>query len=311
MPKISEIKERVGTDLANGVLSTLAFFGMYGLPLSSKRVFELLYQTRASKQQVNEALEDLVLRSKVVKHDNLYALKSWDDLQSLMRDDETKKRWKQVDKYFKLLSSIPFIEHISIIHSLAIGNVNSESDIDFFVITKPNRLYFVRSLVIVLFRMFGVYRTRTQIAGRLSFGYYVSSKALDLSEVEGKDPFMAFWFASFLPIFGKQTYLKLAESNQWIYEFLPNYSPQARIENIRRAESTLLKKFLETLLQLPAVLIEPLLRSIHITHTFNLPENHWATSTTIANRDVLKLQAVSQRRLIVEKYENHRRNIAL
>jgi hypothetical protein len=38
------------------------------------------------------------------------------------------------------------------------------------------------------------------------------------------------------------------------------------------------------------------LRKIHIRHTFRLPENHWKTSSTIANKDMLKLHALDPRK---------------
>jgi hypothetical protein len=44
------------------------------------------------------------------------------------------------------------------------------------------------------------------------------------------------------------------------------------------------------------MILEPLLRRVHIRHTFKLPENHWKTSSTIADRKMLKLHALDPRK---------------
>jgi hypothetical protein len=70
-----------------------------------------------------------------------------------------------------------------------------------------------------------------------------------------------------------------------------------RLEMYRKlVPSISLKKLAITLSWLPAIILEPALRRIHIRHTFNLPENNWKTSSTIANEHMLKLHALDPRK---------------
>lgn len=290
---------KITTDLDSGILASLSFFSLYGLPLSKHRIFELMYKVSGSREQINQRLDVMVQQGRVQRTADLYSLKPWKQDRFAVNKLEMEKRWQKIQRYSGILRLIPYIEHLSIIHSLAIGNVDQESDIDFFVITKPNRLYFVRSVIIVLFKFLGVYKTRKKIKEQFCFGYYLTTKNLNLAELEGKDDFLAFWYAAHIPIFGRGVHEDLVQANPWIYEYFPNFQGDAR--NRYFSESILLslvKKVLEILLFLPAILAEPVLRKIHITHTFNLPENHWPTSLTVASRDMLKLQALSQRQQI-------------
>lgn len=299
MPRPSVVKSDPNSQVDRAIIAVLAFFSLYSLSLDKRRIFELLYQISASEEQVAESLASLVAKELIINQGGLYSLEPLNLAKSQTSKYEIAKRWKRVDKYFWLLSIIPFVENLSVINSLVMGNADTESDIDFFVITRPGKLYFVRSLIIVLFRALGVYKTRRKIKDQFCFGFYVSSDHLSLKEVLIKpdDPLFAFWFASFAPLFGRQTYEQFVSENIWIKTYFPNFVPAQRTEFYRSVSfvKKTIKLILEVILWIPAMLIEPLLRAFHIRHTFNLAENHLSTSTTVANKNMLKLHAIDPR----------------
>lgn len=296
--------ENSGQKIHQGIFAPLVFFGLYGLPLTKEKLWQLLYKVRVEPGVFGQALSQMVSAKKIYFQDGYFALKPWDEGRILVNKPEIEKRWRKVAKYCQVLASIPFIEHVSVIHSLAIGNVDQESDIDFLVISKPNRLYFVRSIIIVVFRLLGIYKTRKKISEQFCFGYYLTTDSMDISKLEGADDFLAFWFASHIGILGDQTHEQFLSSNAWVKDYFPNYQPASRPSSLIVSPTTkFVKALLEIILILPAILLEPILRQVHIRHTFSLPENHWPTSTTIARRDVLKLHAVSQRQQINQAFE--------
>ena len=291
-------------DLTQGILAPLAFFSLYSMPLSVERIHELLFQVKASREEVESNIRRLVSENKIIEQDGLFGIKPWYQERLRVNQKEIEKRWNKIKKYYFLLSIIPFIQHVSVIHSMALGNVDQESDIDFLVVTKPGRLYFVRSTIIVLFKILGVYKTRTKVKEQFCFGYYITTDNLDLGKQEGVDDFLAFWFAAHIPILGQHVHQDFLAANSWINEYFPQYqgkrvAPQELKSGfIARA----LKAILEVLLFIPTQILEPLFARIHIRHTFNLPENHWPTSLTVANKQMLKLHAVSQRGQINEAF---------
>jgi hypothetical protein len=299
-------KSMLKPSVDKAILATLAFFSLSKVPLTKHRIFELLYKFKANEEQVNQVLEKLVVKNKIYKTDGLYSLEPFNPREYEFTKEETSKRWKRVDRYFWLLSLIPFVEHLSIINSLSFGNTTDESDIDFFVITKPNRLYFVRSMIIVLFRLLGVYKTRRKINKQFCFGFYVTPEKLDLRPLmlPDGDPYFVFWLSNMIPVLNEERYDQLIGANEWIYDFFPNFNPIQRRHHLKRPNVILqgLKFIFEVLLYMPSIILEPLIRWIHVRHTFNLPENHLPTSTTIAEKNILKLHAIDPRKDIRARF---------
>lgn len=305
-PGPSPQKERGESGMREAIMKTLAFFSLYDLPITRDRLYELL-GIKADQLEFEYHVNFLLNNNKMVQKGSLVALKAWSEEQYLKNQQEITKRKEKVERYFKFLSLIPFVKQISLINSLAIGNADSESDIDFFVITKPRRLYFVRSIIIVLFRMLGVYKTRQKVADQFCFGFYVTTNHLKLEHllIKPSDPYFVFWLACTQPLLGRKTYLEFMQANNWIYDYLPNFEPNKRLASIHQSNWFIraLKLFLEIILWLPAEILEPVAKFIHIRHTFKLPENLSKTSTTVANKDILKLHAEDARREVAARYE--------
>ncbi len=289
------------------IISTLAFFALYELPLNSRRVQELLLNQIASLEEVEAALRELARQSKIIQSGSLYSTKVWNQASYLANQQELIHKWEKIGRYFNWLALVPFVRNVSVINSLSLGTADSDSDIDFFVITKPRRLYVVRSMIIVLFRLLGVYKTREKIKDRFCFGFFVSPQALKFEPImlKPQDPYFLFWLASMRPVFGGQAYWQLMQANQWLAEHFPNFKPMQRLSSAKQPGFFILtvKYLLEVLLWIPALLAEPILRRIHITHTFKLAENNTVTSTTIANAGMLKLHAYDVRAEVAAAFE--------
>ncbi len=303
-----ETKTELQTRLRKPILSTLAFFSLYELPISSKRLHELLLDCRSSLHEVEMVLEVMASDNTIYRTGNLYSLKSWKAFDLRDRQVEISKKWYKIDRYFNLLALLPFVDMVSVINSLAIGTSDRDSDIDFFVVTKKNRLYFVRSVIIVLFRLLGVYKTRQKIRDRFCFGFFVSNDSLNLQHLLLKptDPYFLFWLASMRPVTGGQEYWQLMQENNWLTHRFPNFMATTRLATAKEPNIVIksIKFLLEILLWVPAAMAEPILRHIHIKHTFKLAENRSVTSTTIANKSMLKLHAADVRAEVARAVES-------
>ena len=306
MPQVSYSKSKNKTPIQNAIISTLAFFSLLKIPIDRERLFTLLYKTGANKQQVNNQLSELIEAGEVTERGGLLGVFEWNQPELSSSHVEARNKWKKIRKYFWILSLIPFIKHISVINSLALGNANLESDIDFFVVTKSNRLYFVRSIIIIVFKLLGVYKNQSTVKDRFCFGFYVTSHHADLSRVliKPEDPLFAFWFASFNPILSKEGYLDLVAQNGWIKNYFPNFDPQNNLQTIIKPKRfvSAIKKLSEVIDTPFAIVLEPVARWVHIRHTFKLPENHWPTAKTVADKDMLKLHALDPREEFQKKF---------
>lgn len=303
----ADIKEEQRQKLAEAIISTLGFFSLYNLPLSAKRIYELLLGARSTQAEADQMLAFLAQQNQIVREGNLFALKRWNSAEYNANQLELTHKWQKIDRYFYWLAILPFVRQISVINSLALGTADSDSDIDFFVVTRPNRLYFVRSVIIVLFRLLGIYKTRQKIKDRFCFGFFISQTKEDLYPLllKPEDPYLVFWLANLRPILGKSEYGRLMDENSWIKTYFPNLEPINRLTTVKDSNVFIkgIKFALEILLWLPSLLFEPILRKIHIDHTFKLSENKAVTSTTVANADMLKLHGYDVRAEIAYRYQ--------
>jgi hypothetical protein len=302
-----EIKEEQKQKLAQAIISTLAFFSLYNLPLSNRRIHELLLGMKSTQQEVDQMLLFLSEHGQIIHENNLFALKNSNFTKHNSNQLELTKKWAKIDRYFNWLAILPFVRQVSVINSLALGTADSDSDIDFLVISKSNRLYFVRSVIIILFRLLGVYKTRQKIKDRFCFGFFVSEDQQDLHSLLLKplDPYLVFWLANIRPVLGQMQYQHFMKENSWIKTYFPNFEPTQRLNTVKKPNILIrsIKFGLEVLLWLPSLLVEPILRKIHINHTFKLAENKALNSTTIANKDMLKLHGYDVRAEVAYRYE--------
>jgi hypothetical protein len=300
------------TRLKEEVLSTLAFFALYELPLSPQRVHELVGY-HATLEEVQHMLVSLAADEKIIQVGNLYSLKPWKAQDYRDKQIEISKKWRKIDRYHSWLAIIPYVNLVAVINSLAMGTADGDSDIDFFVITKNNRLYFVRSMIIVLFRILGLYKTKHKIKDKFCFGFFVTKNSLNLEHllIKPADPYFIYWMANMRPITDGKQYWELMQQNAWLTHKLPNFEPINRQATVKKPNFLIrtLKLILEILLWLPSFVAEPVLRRIHINHTFKLAENRAVTSTTIANERMLKLHAYDVRAQIASAHKEILQNL--
>jgi hypothetical protein len=114
----------------------------------------------------------------------------------------------------KFLYKFPFVSGIGISGSLSKNFADENADIDFFIITKSNRLWIARTLM-------HLFKKLAFLTGRQHFycmNYYVDEQALQLNE---RSIFTAIEIKTLLPVSGAQTFLQFLSVNQWANEWLP------------------------------------------------------------------------------------------
>jgi hypothetical protein len=295
------------TDLRTSILSTLAFFSLYDLPISTKRLHELLVDYKVELSELEAVLESLSNDNKIHKIGNMCSLKPWKASDLRDRQVEISKKWHKIDRYYNWLAVLPFVRMVAVINSLSMGTADADSDIDFFVVTEKKRLYFVRSMIIVLFRLLGVYKTRQKIKDRFCFGFFVTNDNLNLQPllIKPHDPYFIYWLASMRPTIGGQQYWQLMQENSWLMHHFPNLVSMERLATVRQPNVIIksIKIILEILLWIPTFIFEPILKNIHVNHTFKLAENKTVNSTTIANAKMLKLHGMDVRSQVAQAHE--------
>lgn len=79
-----------------------------------------------------------------------------------------------------LLAGLPFVRMVGLTGSLARKVARVDSDIDFFMVAAPGRLFTVRFCVTLLVQLLGIRRHGRKIAGRICLNRYQTADALEI-----------------------------------------------------------------------------------------------------------------------------------
>lgn len=223
------------------VLRTIIYYDIFNYPLTENDIISNCGLSNTSSIPCSNALKYLVDKNIVYNLGDYYSLsKNQKAVDRRVKGNEEAKKWlKKSRRFSRLISWFPFVRGISLSGSLSKGFVDEDPDIDYFIITKSNRLWIARTLLIGFKKIFLLNSYKY-----FCLNYFVTQ---DNMEIEEKNIFTATEIATMIPVFGNHVKRSFFESNQWIREFYPNFEIDVR-EDVPYNKTGTLKRFIEFLL---------------------------------------------------------------
>jgi hypothetical protein len=143
---------------------------------------------------------------------------------------------KTARRYAGLISNFPYVRAVFISGSLSKHVMKPDSDIDFFIITKPNRLWICRAFLTFFKKVF-LGNSRHNFC----INYFIDSDSL---EIPDKNIFTATEIAFLLPMYNYTLYKEFMTANQWYRSEYPNISEREENNKIKSFYFRLLFEFL-------------------------------------------------------------------
>lgn len=232
------------TQVQESIIKTLIYFSIFKHPLKIDELHKFLLFQRCTIDKLKSEVEELKKAGKIFEIDNFFLIendKNW-VLNRINGEKLAPKFWKIAQFMAHIIKRFPFVRGIFISGSLAKWNVSIHTDIDFFIITKPKRLWLTRSALIAFKKVFLLNRKKF-----FCLNYFITDDHL---EIEDKNIFTALEIASVKPIFNLNLYLKFLEANSWIENFIPNFTP-IQIPKLISKHSPISQFLLEKLIETP------------------------------------------------------------
>lgn len=232
--------------LRNNILKTLLYYDIFSHPLTSDEIFFLLPQNSLSKSEVRERLRSFSNQKKdIIEKNDFYFIGKNENFINLRKSREyfSRRAWKIVRFFTFIIKQFPFVRAVCVTGSLSKNSSLPESDLDFLVITKPNRLWICRTML-MLFKKIFLFNSYKFFC----INYFISE---DFLEIEEKNIFTATEIAHIKCTFNSELFKNFLTANTWIKNYFPNYdmnenyfhSPGCKINNS--------KGFIQELLELP------------------------------------------------------------
>lgn len=219
-----------------GILHALLYFDIFDYPLREEEI-----ETFSPIQihDLRDSLDELVRNEIVYQFEGYYTLHNNRNsvLRRLTGNRLAEQRLSTARIISKWISIFPFVRAVLLSGSISKGFMDEHSDIDYFIITEPRRLWIVRTAMAFARRIFFLNSRRL-----FCTNYFIDCDHLEISE---KNIFTAVEVATLKPMFGKKFVQDFQKSNQWCDEYLPN---RVELNGISAERDRPVKKVMERLL---------------------------------------------------------------
>jgi len=208
-----------------------------------------------------------------------------------------KRGIQKVQKYCSVFRYIPGLLLVWVGNSMAMNTANKNSDIDVFIITRKNALWFVRVIMTFIVMITGNRKTSKKHAGRICLSFFCTEDVLDFSNIAfDRDIYLYYWILTMKPILTRwDIYEKFMRSNSWV-DFWYNKNIHKHYNNFLKYKIT---KGRETnsLIKYTDNLFEKLLSG----RSLKKYETLWQPEWIIINDDMLKFHNNDRRKYIRKK----------
>lgn len=240
MNQISE-QNKIISALGKSIIKTLAYYDIFEYPLTAEEIYQNLGTNSVSYSDVFAEIEILESKGLVYKNRNFYLLSNNEYFitRRITGNHLAEKKLASAYRMTKLISKFPYVRAILLSGSISKGYMEKDSDVDYFIITNPNRLWVTR-LLLMAFKKIFLFNSRKIFC----INYFVDSETL---EIEEKNIFTATELVTLIPTYGKELYDELYTKNIWIRQFYPNF-PKRDTKNISSKNSSMIQKIFEKIL---------------------------------------------------------------
>ncbi|MGG9964232.1 hypothetical protein [Ferruginibacter sp. SUN106] len=205
------------TRIQVNILQTLAYFDIFHYPLTNEEIRNFL-SISTSQAAVDEQLVLLVENKSIYKLDEFYSLQNNIAIASRRRNGNIKAiaEIQKAGKAARILSKFPFVEGLALSGSLSKNFADDNTDIDFFIIAKTNRLWIARTIMHLFYKL-------AKLAGKQNWfcmNYYVDEAGM---EIEEKNIFTAMEIITLVPMEGLSRVNNFMYTNKWVQNYFPGY----------------------------------------------------------------------------------------
>jgi len=212
---VAYIKSRplVSADAAIA-LKALIYSDIFSYPLTLAEVFERC--NIDSIESLKPALCELVQCGYVYFINGFYLLRNEKSLvEQRLKANKKAKQYLCIAKWVTaLIKHFPFVRGVMLSGSISKNYIDELSDIDYFIITAPNRLWICRLFFIICQKVLFFNRCKF-----FSYNYMIDEQHL---AVQHRTYYSAMEIVTLIPTYNGKTYRIFQRYNDWTKQYFPN-----------------------------------------------------------------------------------------
>ncbi len=204
--------------IEHSILKVLVYFDLFYYPLTAEEIRSFLDRP-ANENDFTGSLRELLRSNKIFQFENFYTLQN-DPSLAVRRKKGNEKAdhlLLKAQKISNLLYKFPYVRGVGISGSVSKNFADEYADIDYFIITKANRLWIARTFL-HLFKKNPFLKHRKQ---HYCMNYFVDEADLMIEE---KNIYTATELFTLIPMAGNGSIHKFFDTNSWSYAYFPGRS---------------------------------------------------------------------------------------
>ncbi|MCS3800563.1 hypothetical protein [Niastella sp. OAS944] len=210
------------------VIKTLAYFDIFNYPLTQEEIYNFIDQPLPIEVVMATILQ-LVEEKRIFRLGSFYSLQPDVALHTrrTMGNYKAEVLLKTAYKVGGFLYRFPFVRGVGISGSLSKNFADRDTDIDFFIITRSNRLWIARTLM-------HLFKKLTYITGHQHWycmNYYIDEEALRIDE---QNIFTATELITLIPVCGNGALHNFYHQNNWVADYFPHQIVSRQSVLVRR-----------------------------------------------------------------------------
>jgi hypothetical protein len=213
---IKRMHSVVLTTAEKSILKALAYFEIFHYPLTKEEIGKFL-NVLITSNDLDESLVSLHDKGMIFIHNDLYSLQNnpfW-GYRRKKGNEKAVDLLKKANRIGRFLYHFPFVKAVAVSGSLSKDFADEKADIDFFIITKANRLWIARTIMHLFKKL--TFLTGSQHLYCMNF--YMDDESL---QIKDQNIFTATEIKTLMPVCGTQTINSFYSFNQWTNDWLPN-----------------------------------------------------------------------------------------
>ncbi|MEO1623810.1 MAG: nucleotidyltransferase domain-containing protein [Bacteroidota bacterium] len=216
---------------AHQVLMPLLYFDIFSHPLTLEEIYHFCHRSDWDRAILKKTLEHLIDEGCIYQYEGFYLTQDKPEWV-----EKRKQNNRRADHYLKkahqmtqLIRRFPFVEGVLLSGSLSKHVMPENGDIDYFIITRPGRLWIARTLLVLFKKIFLLN----------SHKYFCVNYFIDMDhlEIEEKNRFTATEIATLLPLNNPDLYRAFVAANGWVSEYYPHFRLRPTHELASRRKS--------------------------------------------------------------------------
>lgn len=208
-------------------LKTILYFSIFRYPLTLEEIHG--YTNHNDIVETESELTNLESEEIIKKIDDFYVYnKDLDSVPKRLKGNlEAKKAMLIAKKRANFIAKFPYVKAVGISGSLSKSYYDKNSDIDFFIITEPNKLWICRTFLILFKKIFLLNSKKY-----FCVNYFISTSQL---EIEEQNRFTATELKTLIPMHGKEVFEEFYKANNWVATYFSKFeSDVSQVTNIQK-----------------------------------------------------------------------------